>query len=94
MQFKHYLDRSVYKNIDKVILFLIIVIIAFGIITLLNVTADPFTGEESSISDYLNNLNPMTAAVPQLLFAVVGFAILFLLLFLDYNDLRPYIKYF
>ena len=94
MQLKHYLDRSVYKNIDKVILFLIIAIIVFGIITLLNVTADPFTGEESSISDYLNNLNPMTAAVPQLLFAVVGFAILFLLLFLDYNDLRPYIKYF
>jgi len=94
MQLKHYLDRSVYKNTDKVILILIIAIIAFGIITLLNVTADPFTGEESSITDYLNNLNPMSAAVPQLLFAIVGFVILFLLLFIDYNDLRPYIKYF
>ena len=92
MKIKGLVDRNVYKHIDWVIMVLICAIVFFGIITLVNVTADPFSGEENTLSEIFDNLNLSTPLL-QFAFFLIGIGLIMVIMLIDYNNLRPYIKY-
>lgn len=85
------INKGLWKNFDWPTLILICVIFFVGLITIVNVTASPFTGEESA-GDLFDKLN-LTYALWQLVFFGIGLVMIFLMTFIDYHVILPYIKW-
>ncbi len=71
---------------------LMVGLVAFGIVTIANVLADPFTSTQTSFSDILSNLN-LEYVQKQIVNFLVGLAALFVMLAIDYSLFRHAIKY-
>lgn len=84
--------RQKSQNIDWITLILVVGLVAFGLITIANVLAEPFTGAESGVSDILKNLN-LEYVQKQIVNFLVGLAGLFIMLAIDYSLFRHAIKY-
>ena len=80
------------QNIDWITLVLMVGLVAFGIVTIANVLADPFTSTQTSFSDILSNLN-LEYVQKQIVNFLVGLAALFVMLAIDYSLFRHAIKY-
>jgi rod shape determining protein RodA len=63
--------------------------VVFGLIAIANATASPFTGEETSISDYLSNIN-FKYVILQFMWFIVGLIAMFVIMFPDYHNLGDY----
>jgi len=81
-----------FQGVEWVTIVLVVALVAFGVITIGNVMAEPFTGNEDTLSDVLNNLNTEYIA-RQLINFLVGLAGLFLMLAIDYSLFRQAVKY-
>lgn len=86
------INKNLFKHIDWVIMALIGTLVAFSLLSITNITADPFTGDEHSFSEIWQNLN-LNNTLWQFLFFVVGLVLFFGLLIIDYNSLRHITKY-
>lgn len=84
--------RQKSQNIDWITLILVVGLVTFGLITIANVLAEPFTGAESGVSDILKNLN-LEYVQKQIVNFLVGLAGLFIMLAIDYSLFRHAIKY-
>ncbi len=84
--------RQKSQNVDWITLLLVVGLVAFGLITIANVLAEPFTGAESGVSDILKNLN-LEYVQKQIVNFLVGLAGLFIMLAIDYSLFRHAIKY-
>ena len=71
------------QNIDWITLVLVVGLVAFGIVTIANVLADPFTSTQTSLSDIMSNLN-LEYVQKQIVNFLVGLAALFVMLAIDY----------
>ncbi len=80
------------QNIDWITLVLVVGLVAFGIVTIANVLADPFTSTQTSLSDIMSNLN-LEYVQKQIVNFLVGLAALFAMLAIDYSLFRHAIKY-
>ena len=80
------------QNIDWITLVLVVGLVAFGIVTIANVLADPFTSTQTSLSDIMSNLN-LEYVQKQIVNFLVGLAALFVMLAIDYSLFRHAIKY-
>lgn len=86
-------NKGLLRNLDWLTLGIICALFAVGLITIINVTASPFIGEESTPAEIFEKLN-LSSAIRQLLFFVAGMVILFVFTAIDYHAITPYIKYF
>ena len=84
--------RQKSQNIDWITLILVVGLVTFGLITIANVLAEPFTGAESGVSDILKNLN-LEYVQKQIVNFLVGLAGLFIMLAIDYSLFRHAVKY-
>lgn len=84
--------RQKSQNIDWITLLLVVGLVTFGLITIANVMAEPFTGTESSVSDIMKNLN-LEYVQKQIVNFLVGLAGLFIMLAIDYSLFRHAIRY-
>ena len=84
--------RQKFQGIDWVTIVLVLGLVLFGLVTIGNVMAEPFTSNETGISAILGNLNSEYIA-RQIVNFLVGLAGLFLVLAIDYNLYRHAIKY-
>ncbi len=80
------------QNIDWITLLLVVGLVTFGLITIANVMAEPFTGAESGVSDIMKNLN-LEYVQKQIVNFLVGLAGLFIMLAIDYSLFRHAYKY-
>lgn len=80
------------RNLDWITIILVLSLVAFGIVSIANIMATPFTGEEQSISDYVSKLN-FEYVQRQLVNFIVGLAALLVVLAIDYHMFRQFIQY-
>ncbi len=80
------------RQIDWITVLLVLALVIFGLVSLANIMATPFVGDEASLSDYLNKLN-MEYVQRQLMNFLVGFADMLVILVVDYSFFRSFIKY-
>ncbi|MEI6101120.1 MAG: FtsW/RodA/SpoVE family cell cycle protein [Eubacteriales bacterium] len=89
---KNTLNKNMFKYVDWFLLILMFIIVGYSLLSITNATASPFTGTESSITDILANLN-LSDMFRQLMFFIVGLAIIVVITLMDYNSLRHYTEY-
>ena len=88
---KLYLGKKTFKLIDWFSLIIVFLIVAFSLISLTNVLADPFTGQEQGLGDIFDNLN-LSNVIWQGLFFLIGLVAIAVILLFDYNILRDWVN--
>lgn len=86
---KLYLGKKSWKLVDWFSVIIVFLIVAFSLISLTNVLADPFTGQEQGLGDIIDNLN-LGNVVWQGIFFVIGLVAIAVILLVDYNILREW----
>jgi rod shape determining protein RodA len=81
-----------FKYVDWFLLILIFIIVGYSLLSITNATASPFTGGETSFSDIVANLN-LEKTLWQFIFFLVGLGLMFVIMLVDYNNLRHYTEY-
>lgn len=80
------------KNIEWITILLIFCLVGFGLLTIGNVMAEPFTGQEKNVADILAKLN-LEYVQRQIVNFLVGLAAMFFMIAVDYQLFRFAIKY-
>ncbi|NLB61343.1 MAG: hypothetical protein GX802_02785, partial [Clostridiales bacterium] len=78
------IDRDLLKHIDWLTIGIVLALFTIGIISIASIMASPFTGEEQSVSDFLQRLN-LEYVERQLVNFGVGLAFFVIVLVLDYH---------
>ncbi|MDL2236935.1 rod shape-determining protein RodA [Christensenellaceae bacterium OttesenSCG-928-K19] len=81
------INKHMWKYVDWALVAIIVLIVGYGIVSIINATASPFTGDESTFAQFMENLNLGTAE-RQLMFFGIGLGIMFVILLLDYHIVR------
>lgn len=87
-----FFDKRMLKYIDWLIIINIAVIAIFGIIAIANASSQPFTGDEVTITDYLDKMN-WTYIGYQALWFGIGLIAMFFMMIPDYNAIGDYYKW-
>lgn len=80
------INKNMWKYVDWFTVIIIVVLMGYGLLSLLNATATPFTGDETTIADFLANLDLSTAGW-QFVFCVIGLVLMFAVMLIDYHSL-------
>ena len=51
------LDKDIFKQFDWLTVLLVLALVAIGLVSITSIMADPFSGEEVALADYLEKLN-------------------------------------
>lgn len=86
------LDKDVFKQFDWFTLLLVLILVAIGLVSITSIMADPFSGEEAGLADYLEKLN-LTYVQRQAVNFLVGVAAFLIVIALDYKIYKYVIKY-
>lgn len=78
------IDKNLLRHMDWVTVLLVLVLFAIGVVSIAGIMASPFSGDEQSISDYMQHLN-LEYVERQLVNFAVGFAALIIVIVLDYH---------
>ncbi|MEG2625538.1 MAG: rod shape-determining protein RodA [Christensenella sp.] len=74
-----------WKYVDWFLIIIIVVLVGYSLLSIINVTASPFTGDESTFAEFFANLN-LNSAVWQGVFFVIGLACMFAVMLIDYHN--------
>lgn len=86
-------DIKLLKRIDWLTILLVVALVTFGIISIASIMASPFSGDESSIGDYMDKLN-LTYVSKQAVNFMIGAAAFLIIIIFDYQQVfKPLIKY-
>lgn len=80
------------KNIEWITILLILCLVGFGLLTIGNVMAEPFTGQEKNAAEIFAKLN-LEYVQRQIVNFLVGLAAMFVVIAVDYQLFRFAIKY-
>jgi len=86
------INKHMWKYVDWFLVVLIFILVGFSLISMINATASPFTGDESTFSEFMANLN-LGSAQRQLMFFAIGIGAMFICLLLDYNSVKNVTSY-
>ncbi|MGI6152528.1 MAG: rod shape-determining protein RodA [Christensenellaceae bacterium] len=89
---KNTINRAMWKYVDWFLIIIICLIFLYGLVSLLNATASPFTGDESTLAAIYENLN-LGSAQWQIIFFGIGIGAMFLIMLIDYQTLRGLTDY-
>lgn len=78
------IDRDLLKHIDWLTIGIVLALFTIGIISIASIMASPFTGEEQTVSDFMQRLN-LEYVERQLVNFAVGLAFFVIVLVLDYH---------
>ncbi|WP_066684425.1 rod shape-determining protein RodA [Christensenella intestinihominis] len=85
-------NKNMWKYVDWFLVAIIVILVGYSLLSILNATASPFTGDESTFSEFLANLDLSTAGW-QLIFFLVGLGCMFFVMLLDYHALSHFIEW-
>ena len=91
MQGERY-NKQKAKKIEWITILLILGLVTFSLLTIANVMAEPFTGEEKGVADIISKLN-LEYVQRQIVNFLVGMAAMFFMIAVDYQMFRIVIKY-
>ena len=86
------IEKKSWKRIDWITLIIVFVLVGFGLISLANIMATPFSGQEQSLSDYMSKLN-LEYVQRQAQNFLFGLAAMIIILVIDYQIYKPLISY-
>lgn len=86
------LDKDIFKQFDWLTVLLVLALVAIGLVSITSIMADPFSGEEVALADYLEKLN-LTYVQRQAVNFLVGVAAFLIVIALDYKIYKYVIKY-
>lgn len=84
--------KKFFKYIDIITVIIVLALVGIGLFSIANIMATPFDGTESSISEFTSKLN-LEYVEKQIVNFLIGLAALIVLLVVDYEYLKPIIKY-
>lgn len=79
-----------FKQIDWILLLLVIAIVLYGFIAITSTTSSAYYEDEQNLWDYLINTANYATSSLHLVFFLVGLAAMAVLLLVDYNNLRDF----
>lgn len=86
-------DIKLLKRIDWITILLVVALVTFGIISIASIMASPFSGDESSVGDYMDKLN-LTYVSKQAVNFMIGAAAFLIIIIFDYQQVfKSLIKY-
>lgn len=85
-------NKNMWKNFDWILVIIIFTLVGYSLISIINVTASPFTGDEVSFSEILENLN-FDSAGYQGIFFLIGIGVMFAVLLVDYTNMKHFVDY-
>lgn len=86
------LDRKLLKQIDWITIILVLTLVVIGLVSIASIMASPFSGDEASLSDYLEKLN-LNYVKRQAVNFLVGVAAFLIIIIFDYSFFKLVIKY-
>ena len=86
------IDGKLLRHLDWVTIICVLALFITGIISIASIMASPFSGEEHAISDYMAKLN-MQYVEKQIVNFAVGFVAFIVVLIIDYNAFKGFMKY-
>ena len=86
------LDRKLLKQIDWITIILVLTLVVIGLVSIASIMASPFSGDEASLSDYLEKLN-LNYVKRQAVNFLVGVAAFLIVIIFDYSFFKLVIKY-
>ena len=86
------LDRKLLKQIDWITIILVLTLVVIGLVSIASIMASPFSGDEASLSDYLEKLN-LNYVKRQAVNFLVGVAAFIIVIIFDYSFFKLVIKY-
>ena len=85
-------DKDVFKQFDWFTMLLVLILVSIGLISIASIMADPFSGEEAGLADYMEKLNLTYVQRQGVNFLVVVAAFL-VVIAVDYKIYKYVIKY-
>lgn len=85
-------DKDVFKQFDWFTMLLVLILVSIGLISIASIMADPFSGEEAGLADYMEKLN-LTYVQRQGVNFLVGVAAFLVVIAVDYKIYKYVIKY-
>lgn len=85
-------NKNMWKYVDWFLIAIIVILVGYSLLSILNATASPFTGDESTFSEFLANLDLSTAGW-QIIFFLFGLGCMFLVMLLDYHTLAHFTEW-
>ena len=82
-------NKNMWKYVDWFLVAIIVILVGYSLLSILNATASPFTGDESTFSEFMANLDLGTAGW-QMIFFLIGLGCMFLVMLLDYHTLAHF----
>ncbi len=86
------LNKHMWKYVDWFLVAVICLLVGFGLLSMINATADPFTGDEQGIAGTLANLD-LSFALRQVLFFAIGCVAIFFIMLVDYTVIQKITEY-
>lgn len=86
------LDAKTLKKIDWITILLVLFLVAFGLISIASIMADPFDGSEKTVSDYYARLN-LQYVEKQIVNFMVSVAAFIVVIIVDYQFFKGLIRY-
>ncbi len=84
-------DKKLWKNFDWPLFLLILLLVGCSLLFIANTQAEPFSGEEATLQDYMARID-FELVLLQLMWFGVGLAAMTVILFMDYHSLRDLAK--
>ena len=79
------INKNMWKYVDWALVVIIFILVGYSILSIVNATASPFTGDEKTFAEFFANLNLNYAMWP-VIFFVVGLFCMFLVMLVDYHS--------
>lgn len=83
------INKNMWKFVDWFLVVIIFILVGYSLLSIVNVTASPFTGDEQGFAEFFANLN-LSSAIWQLIFFGIGVALMFLVMLVDYHTIAHF----
>ena len=80
------INKNMWKYVDWFLVVIIFILVGYSLLSIINVTASPFTGDEQGFAEFFANLN-LGDAAKQFMFFGIGLVLMFLIMLMDYHNI-------
>ena len=83
------INRNMWKYVDWFLVVIIVILVGYSLLSILNATASPFTGDETTFAEFIANLDLSTVGM-QFIFFLIGLGCMFVVMLIDYHSLAHF----
>ncbi len=87
------INKNMWKYVDWFLIVIIVILVGYSLLSIMNATSMPFTGDETTIADFVANLDLSSIAL-QFVFFGIGLVLMFLVMLVDYHTLAHFTDWF